>query len=138
MTDWQRYSSQWDTRSQLTWRSFINAILQTGQSPDRTNDSGETPVDNMIHQFDSRLSDLDKHQVTIDICSDLLKAGGYMTRSALDWRHQENWCNPAYYASRVDGRRNDCFRLFEDVTFHLIWKIADERGLQGKNTFTRS
>ncbi|KAJ5098839.1 hypothetical protein N7532_005840 [Penicillium argentinense] len=130
VTYWQRYSFQWDTRSQLTWRSFINAILQTGISPDRTNDRGETPADSMIQRFNSRLSDLDKHQVTVDICSDLLKAGGYMTRSALDWRHQENWFNPAYYGFRGDGRRND--NLFEDFTFRLIWKIADEKGLQEK------
>jgi hypothetical protein len=31
----------------------------------------------------------------------------------------------------MDGRRNDA--LFEDFTFRLIWKIADEKGLQGKN-----
>lgn len=89
----------------------------------------------MINGFDDRFNDLNKRQITIDICSDLLKVGGYMTRSALDWRHQENWFNPAYHASRLDGRRTD--GLFEDFTFSLIWKIADEKGLQGKNALTR-
>lgn len=133
MTNWQRYSSQWDTRSRLTWRSFINSIVQAGLSPDRTNNRGKTPADSMIKEFGDRFSDLNKRQITIDICSDLLKVGGYMTRSALDWRHQENWFNPAYHAFRVDGRRND--NLFEDFTFRLIWEIADEKGLQGKNAF---
>jgi hypothetical protein len=48
----------------------------------------------------------------------------------IDWRHQENWFNPAYHAFRLDGRRND--DLFEDFAFRLIWKIADEKGLQGR------
>ena len=149
MTAWQIYSSSWDARSRLTWRSFISSIVQEGLSPDRANDYGETPADIMIRgsgyvlidQNGARLGggdyrDSDYQQITIDICSDLLKAGGYMTRSALDCRHQENWFDLAYYALRVDGRRNDHF--FEDFTFRLIWKIADEKGLQGKNTFTRS
>jgi hypothetical protein len=38
----------------------------------------------MIQGFDDRFNDLDKRQITIDICSDLLKVGGYMTRSALE------------------------------------------------------
>jgi hypothetical protein len=135
VTNWQRYSSQWDTRSRLTWRSFINRILQTGLSPDRTNNCGKTPADSMIRGFRNRLSDQGNHQITIDICSDLLKVGGYMTRFALDWRHHENLFNPIYFAFRVDGRRKD--NLFEDFTFRLIWKIADEKGFQGKNAFTR-
>ncbi|EAU32300.1 predicted protein [Aspergillus terreus NIH2624] len=82
----------------------------------------------MIDGFGYEGSDLEKQQVTIDICSDLLKAGGYMTREALDWRHRENVINPRYFVSRADGRRND--DLFEDFSFRLIWRIAHEKGLQ--------
>lgn len=86
----------------------------------------------MIDYFGDENSDMNKQQITIDICLKLLKAGGYMTREALDWRLQENTLNPAYHAFRGDGRRND--NLFEDSSFRLIWIIADEKGLQGKCT----
>jgi len=86
----------------------------------------------MIDGFGHESSDLEKQQITIDICSDLLKAGGYMTREALDWRHRENVFNPSYYGWRGDGRRKD--DLFEDFSFRLIWRIADEKGLQGNYT----
>lgn len=134
VTSWQTYSSHWDTRSRLTWRSFIKNLLQAGLSPDRANDRGGTPADSMIDHFGFEGTDLERQQMTIDICSDLLKAGGYMTREALDWRHRENIFNPLYYMWRVDGRRND--NLFEDFSFRLIWRIAHEKGLQGKYTST--
>ena len=86
----------------------------------------------MIRMFDGRFRNLDNYQITVDICSDLLKVGGYMTRSALDFRHQEKFINPSCLAFvRADGRRDDV--LFGDFNFHLIWKITDEKGLQGKD-----
>ncbi|KAJ5289143.1 hypothetical protein N7478_002173 [Penicillium angulare] len=128
VTGWQTYSSNWDTRSRLMWRSFIKSLLQAGLSPDRANYRGETPADSMIDCFGHESSNLEKQQITIDICSDLLEAGGYMTREALDWRHRENTFNPLYMGWRVDGRRTD--NLFEDFSFRLIWRIADEKGIQ--------
>ncbi|KAJ5822972.1 hypothetical protein N7447_005312 [Penicillium robsamsonii] len=86
----------------------------------------------MIDVFGHEGSDLEKQQITIDICSDLLKAGGYMAREALNWRHRENVLNPSYHAYRIDRRRHD--DLFEDFSFRLIWRIADEKGLQGNYT----
>lgn len=93
------------------------------------NDFGETPVDNMIDNFGHESNDMERQQITIDICSDLLEVGGYMTLQALDWRHRKNIFNPFYDAWRGDGRRHDVF--FEDLSFRLIWKIADEKGQQG-------
>ncbi|KAJ5381863.1 uncharacterized protein N7496_004291 [Penicillium cataractarum] len=122
------YISWWDTRSRLAWRSLINSLLQAGLSPDRKNYHGVTPADNIIENFGHVGSDLERQQMTIDISSDLLKAGGYMTREALDWRHRENVFNPSYYCSGWCGRRND--ELFEDFSFRLIWRLADEKGLQ--------
>lgn len=143
MTAWQIYSSSWDARSRLTWRSFISSIVQEGLSPDRANDYGETPADIMIRgsgyvlidQNGARLGggdyrDSDYQQITIDICSDLLKLGGYMNWSALGSRHQRPWATPSSYGSPPVGRS-------EDFTFPLIWRLADEKGIQGENTFTR-
>lgn len=59
----------------------------------------------MIVGFGHEGSDMEKQQITIDIYSDLLKAGGYMTQEALDWRHRENVFNPCYYVWIGDGRR---------------------------------
>ncbi|KAJ5750952.1 hypothetical protein N7533_007980 [Penicillium manginii] len=76
VTAWQRYSSHWDSRSRLVWRLFIQNLLQAGLSPDLVNYRGETPADNMIDNFGHESNDMEKQQITIDICSDLLQAGG--------------------------------------------------------------
>jgi hypothetical protein len=83
--------------------------------------------------------DLDSQQITINICSDLLKAGGYMTQEALDWRHQEkpfDWVRDSVTSGSVtrDGRPLGWFLEF---SFRLIWRLADEKGLQGKHTSKR-
>ncbi|KAL4862656.1 hypothetical protein BDV12DRAFT_190252 [Aspergillus spectabilis] len=67
-------------------------------------------------------------QATLDICSDLLNSGGYMTHQALDWRHHPNVFNPAYYMNRCDGRQNDT--LWQDYSIRLVWKLCDEKELQ--------
>jgi hypothetical protein len=65
--------------------------LQASLSPNRPNDRDQTPADSMIDHFGHEGGDMNKQQLTIDICSDLLKAGGYMTREALNWRHSREY-----------------------------------------------
>lgn len=131
VTRWQLYSCQWDACSWLYWRAFIREILQIGLLADRANDRGQTPADNMIELFD--LPDgyrcARERQGTIDICSDLLNSGGFMTHMALDCRHQPFWYDPFYHYNRGDGRMNN--HIFEDNSIRLIWQIADEKDVQG-------
>jgi hypothetical protein len=75
-------------------------MLQTGLSPNQTNSYGATPADLMVYYFDNTC----QQQAALDICSDLLNDGGYMTHGALDWRHQPNLFNAAYYLTRGDLR----------------------------------
>lgn len=86
----------------------------------------------MVRHYESRR----QQQVTLDICSDLLNAGGYMTHRALDWRHHPNVCNIAYYMTRGDLRWNDT--LWQDYSIPLVWRLHDQRELQGKHFNKRS
>ncbi|KAE8387079.1 hypothetical protein BDV23DRAFT_196003, partial [Aspergillus alliaceus] len=121
---WQKYSHQWDSNSWLIWRAFINVILQQGLLPDRVNDQGETPADIMIQYYRSR----HQEQPTLDICSDLLNAGGHMTHQALDWRHHPNVFNPCYYMTRFDGRQDDT--MWDDYSIQLVWTLRDKKEIQ--------
>ncbi|KAL4780605.1 hypothetical protein BJX76DRAFT_350807 [Aspergillus varians] len=69
-----------------------------------------------------------QQQATLDICSDLLNAGGYMTHRALDWRHQPKSFFPQYYLTRGDLRWNDS--LWRDSSIPLIWNLRDKKELQ--------
>ncbi|KAE8387036.1 hypothetical protein BDV23DRAFT_174975 [Aspergillus alliaceus] len=89
-------------------------MLRTGLLPDHVNNDDETPAD--------------IQQVTVDICSDLLNSGGYMTHQALDWRHHPNVFNVGYHWNRCNGRQND--HLWEYYSIRLILKLADEKDLQ--------
>lgn len=119
ITRWQVYSHFWDHNSWVAWRALINAILQTGLSPNQVNYQGETPADLMIHHYKSSCP----QQATLDICSDLLNAGGYMTHCALDWKHHPNVLNPVYYLTRGDLRWNDI--LWKDYSILLVWRLHD-------------
>jgi hypothetical protein len=101
----------------------------------RLNDNGETPADKMINHFDvyDSYRKSQQRQGTIDICSDLLNARGFMTHMALDWRHHPTYFNPSYYMSGRDGRMND--HIFEDNSIRLIWQISDKE-TQGKSLLT--
>lgn len=107
-----------------------------GSLPTRINDQGETPADRMIERFDlfDGYRELRQRQGTVDICSDLLNARGFMTHMALDWRHRPTWFNPHYDMDRVDGRMSN--HIFEDNTFRLIWQISDEKETQGMSLAT--
>ncbi|KAL4996587.1 hypothetical protein BDV10DRAFT_108566 [Aspergillus recurvatus] len=124
ITRWQVYSHLWDDNSWLIWRALINAMLQAGQSPNQVNDNGETPADLMVRHFDNRR----QQQATLEICSDLLNSGGYMTHRALDWRHQPNLFFIAYHLMRGDLRWNDT--LWRDYSIPLIWNLSDKKELQ--------
>ncbi|KAL4936628.1 hypothetical protein BDV06DRAFT_216533 [Aspergillus oleicola] len=69
-----------------------------------------------------------QQQATLDICSDLLNAGGYMTHRALDWRHQPNLLFAAYYLRRCDLRWNDT--IWRDYSIPLLWNLRDKKELQ--------
>lgn len=102
----------------------------------RLNDQGETPTDRMIERFDvyHGYRESRQQQGTVDICSDLLNARGFMTHMALDWRHRPTWYNPLYDMIRGDGRMNN--HIFEDNSIRLIWQISDEKETQGKSLAT--
>ena len=102
----------------------------------RLNDKGESPADKMIIHFDlyDSYRESRQRQGTIDICSDLLNARGFMTHMALDWRHHPTWYNPFYDMRGRDGRMND--HIFEDNSIRLIWQISDEKETQGKSLLT--
>jgi hypothetical protein len=99
ITGWQKYTYQWDASSWLAWRALIKDLLRNGLLPDRVNDGGETPADRMIEHFEDydRRRDPGQQQATLDICSDILSSGGYMTHMALNWRHHPNIFDPFYY-----------------------------------------
>ncbi|KAL4908565.1 hypothetical protein BDW74DRAFT_188501 [Aspergillus multicolor] len=124
ITGWQVYSHLWDDNSWLIWRALINAMLQAGQSPNQVNDDGKTPADLMVRHYDNRC----QQQATLEICSDLLNSGGYMTHRALDWRHQPNLFLIEYYMRRCDLRWNDT--LWRDYSIPLIWNLRDKKELQ--------
>lgn len=130
ITSWQDYSSQWDAYSWLSWRALISGLIRSGLSPNRVNDLGETPADRMIERFEVFYGrrDLRQQHATVDICSDLLNSGGYMTHMALDRRHRPNCFNPWYY---MDG----IVHFFEDFSIRLIWQLADKKGIQGRPFF---
>ncbi|KAL3461881.1 hypothetical protein BJX64DRAFT_259906 [Aspergillus heterothallicus] len=102
-------------------------MLQTGLSPNQTNSYGETPADLVVYYFWNNT----QQQATLDLCSDLLNDGGYMTHHALDWRHQPNVLNPAYHLSRCDLRWNNT--LWRDYTVPLLWSLCDRDELQDIN-----
>jgi hypothetical protein len=107
-----------------------------GQLSTRLNDNGETPADKMIKHFDVYYCHREsrQRQGTIDICSDLLNARGFMKHMALDWRHHQNYFNPLYDMSGRDGRMSD--HISEDNSIRLIWQISDEKATQGKSLLT--
>jgi hypothetical protein len=106
-------------------RALVNSLLERGSLPDRVNDGGETPADNLIQYFRGFM-DSYQQQATIEICSDLLHEGGYMTHRALDWRHHPGVFDVIHH---YDGIEN----LFEDYSIRLLWQLADRKGLQGSN-----
>lgn len=65
-----------------------------------------------------------RESATIAICSDILRAGGYMTYNALDCRHRSNYAKPLYTGL--------CRRLFQDHTIRLIWLLEDRKDIQGE------
>lgn len=133
ITGWQSRSYQWDACSWLRWRALIRAILQIGSLADRANDRGQTPADNMIEWFDvpANYRGARERQGTIDICSDLLNSGGFMTHMGLNFRHRPICVDPFYHFDRGYGCMND-YNFFEDSSIRLIWQIADEKEVQGR------
>ncbi|KAL4886177.1 hypothetical protein BJY04DRAFT_178579 [Aspergillus karnatakaensis] len=127
ITGWQIHSHLWDDNSWVIWRSLIKAMLQMGLSPNQTNSYGETPVDYMVSFFSNPC----QQQATLNICSDLLNDGGYMTYRALDTRHWPNVYDPAYYMKRCDFRWNDT--LWRDYSIPLLWSLRDIHGVQDIN-----
>ena len=136
ITGWQSYSYRWDPHSWLRWRMFIKVISELGQLSTRLNDQGKTPADSMVYRFnlDSGPRESHQRQGTVDICSDLLNARGFMTHMALDWRHKPTFFNPMYDLNWGDGRMNDW--IYEDNTIQLIWQISDDKKAQGKSLST--
>ncbi|KAL4933225.1 uncharacterized protein BDV17DRAFT_298849 [Aspergillus undulatus] len=71
-----------------------------------------------------------QQQATLDICSDLMNSGGYMTYQALDRRHHPDTIAPRYFkALRADGRQ-DVTALWQDYSVRLVWKLRDEKESQ--------
>jgi hypothetical protein len=106
-------------------RALINSLLERGSLPDRVNDIGETPADNLIQYFHGFM-DSYQQQATIEICSDLLLEGGYVTHRALDSRHRPGVFNVMYHCDGID-----IFNLVEDYSIRLLWQLTDKNGLQG-------
>jgi hypothetical protein len=99
----------------------------------RLNDDGETPADKMIINFDVYCSyrESRQRQGTIDICSDLLNARGFMTHRALNWRHHSPSFDPFYGMIGGDFHMDDY--IYEDHSIRLIWQISDEKETQGRS-----
>lgn len=125
MAYWQMFSSEWEACSWLNWRALINDILETGLLPNRINDRGETPID-MIIEYSSncqcRRRTFDGNDATVQICSDLLSAGGFMTYKAFNRRyHPQHILKGAF------------MHMFGDQTARLIWLLSDKNDIHGKS-----
>jgi hypothetical protein len=82
----------------------------------------------MIEHFDDydRRRDPGQQQVTLDICSDILSLGGYMTHMALDWRHHPNTIDSFYY---MFGQHD---HLSEDYSIRLVWRLVEGEKIEGR------
>jgi hypothetical protein len=87
----------------------------------------------MIKKFDiyGRRRDPGQQQATLDICSDILSSGGYMTHTAFDWRHHLNMYNLVYCLGGHD-------HLWEDHSIKLVWRLGGNEGIEGRVFYPRS
>ena len=67
-----------------------------------------------------------RESATLAICSDLLRAGGHMTYSALNRQHHGEHFSGIHCLYGV--------HLLEDQTVRLLWLLEDSKELQGKLT----
>lgn len=128
MTYWPLWGTRWDSRSWLTWRSFVNSILQGGLPPCQTDNHGYTPVDNIVKILP--YIEQTRRQMGIDICSDMLTLGGHISPKYFDLKV------PIPFSRKGHDFKASClfghWKHKEFSPLNTIWKLADENGILGK------
>jgi hypothetical protein len=107
----------------FAWRQLIKSLLQEGLSPDEPNLYGETPAQLVYHRLQVlRLASLpcqDREQIMIDICSEFVNSGGYLTLKT----------GPQHYDQTQE--RISLFTLDVHKSLELVSEINNRTGSPG-------
>lgn len=112
----------------LNCHDLITSLLTMGVPPNSANNYGETPADDIIYSFHD-CSDVRMQQVALDLCSDLLNAGGYITPQVL---------KIGYHHGVADLSQFVMWRSSKNYTFQLLQRVADRASIEGESPEERN